>query len=60
VYYEQKKLPEAAVEYQRAIQLDTQCAQAHQNYGLLLLEQGKFELASAELQRAHQLDPYIF
>ncbi len=49
--------PGAEKQFRRAIQLDSQYATAHQWYAEFLSWQGRFEEASAESERARQLDP---
>jgi TolB-like protein/DNA-binding winged helix-turn-helix (wHTH) protein/Tfp pilus assembly protein PilF len=47
----------AETEYQLAIQLDPNLAQAHQFYGTFLRGIGKDDLACSEFRLAHELDP---
>ncbi len=47
----------AETEYQRAIELDPNYATAHQWYGVVLCDLGRFAECLAETGRAHALDP---
>lgn len=47
----------AEQEYRRAIELNPNYATAHQWYGLLLVETGRYGEAVAEIERARDLDP---
>ena len=46
-------------EYQRAIELDPNSAQAHSQYSTLLQVQGRTAAAVREAEKAAQLDPYL-
>jgi tetratricopeptide (TPR) repeat protein len=50
-------LPESNREFQRAIELNSNYATAHQWYGWNLSVMGRFDEAIAEGKRAHELDP---
>jgi len=43
--------------FRRAIQLDEQCADAHNRLGILLVSRGQLEDGHRHLQRAHELSP---
>ena len=45
-------------EYERAIELDPNYAQAHRQYALVLLRLGRFDEALAGIKRAMELEPY--
>jgi len=47
----------AEKEYRRAIELDANDATAHHWYAMTLAWQGRFEEATAEIEKARQLDP---
>ena len=47
----------AAREYERAIELNPNYATAHDWYGLFLAEEGRFDEALSEIDRARALDP---
>jgi len=49
--------PAAEREFQRAIELNPHCANAHHWYGFLLLTMGRLDEAMAAIKRARQLDP---
>jgi TolB-like protein/DNA-binding winged helix-turn-helix (wHTH) protein/Tfp pilus assembly protein PilF len=49
--------PTAEREYRRAIELDPNYATAHHWYAEFLANQGRFDEAFAEIERARQLDP---
>jgi serine/threonine protein kinase/Tfp pilus assembly protein PilF len=52
---DQGRLDEAIDAYREAIRLKKDYAEAHCNLGLVLLKQGKFQTAAAELRRGHEL-----
>jgi tetratricopeptide (TPR) repeat protein len=56
-YYEQGKLDEAVAEFQAAIELEPDNADAYRNLGTAYLEQGKDEEAAAAYEQAIELDP---
>jgi len=56
-YVEQGRLDEAIAEFEEAIRLDPDHADAHVNLGTAYHQQGKFEEAIAELQVAVELEP---
>ena len=49
--------PAAEREFQRALELNPHCANAHHWYGFLLLTMGRLDEAMAAIKRARQLDP---
>jgi tetratricopeptide (TPR) repeat protein len=51
------KSAEAEREFQRAIQLDENNSQAHQWYALYLASMGRHEEATAQIQKAREVDP---
>ena len=51
------KSAEAEREFQRAIQLDENNSQAHQWYALYLASMGRREEATAQIQKAREVDP---
>lgn len=50
--------PGAEHEFRTALELDPGYATAHHWYGVMLMWLGRFEQASQEIQRAHDLDPF--
>ena len=56
-YYEQGKYDEAVAEFQAAIELEPDDAEAHRNLGTAYLEQGELEEAVASYGQAIELDP---
>src|SRR5439155_10260444 len=46
----------AETEFRRAIQLNSNFALAHDDYGIFLMEMGRFDEALIELKRAEELD----
>ena len=52
VYYNQSKLEEAVVEYQRAIAINPNYAKAHYNLGVVYHQEGKLEEAIVQYQQA--------
>ena len=57
VMYSDWNWPKADSEYQQAIRLNSNWANAHISYSLFLLAMGRFEQAEQEGRRAIQLDP---
>jgi tetratricopeptide (TPR) repeat protein len=56
-YVEQGKLDEAIVEFEQAIELDPDNADAHRNLGTAYGEQGQWEKAVVPYEKAIELDP---
>jgi tetratricopeptide (TPR) repeat protein len=56
-YYEQGKFDEAIAEFQAAIELEPDNANAHRNLGTAYGEQGKWEKAATAYEQAIRLDP---
>jgi tetratricopeptide (TPR) repeat protein len=56
-YYEQDKLEEAIVEYEKALELEPGNPNAHRNLGSVYVKQGKWEEAIAAYEQAIKLDP---
>ena len=54
---EQGKNPEALVEWQRAVTMQTDDAGAHNGLAIALYVQGDFDQAAAHFRRANQIDP---
>jgi TolB-like protein/DNA-binding winged helix-turn-helix (wHTH) protein/Flp pilus assembly protein TadD len=50
--------PGAEREFRTALDLDPGYATAHHWYGVMLMWLGRFEQASQEIQRAHDIDPF--
>jgi TolB-like protein/tetratricopeptide (TPR) repeat protein len=50
--------PSAEREFRTALDLDPGYATAHHWYGVMLMWLGRFEQASQEIQRAHDIDPF--
>ncbi len=55
----QGRAAEAAAEFEAALRLNPQYAEAHTNLGKVLLEEGRVEEAAAQLEAALDLDPQI-
>src|SRR5260370_37092710 len=49
--------PGAEREFKRALELDPSDAQIHNDYGVFLMDMGRFDKAIKERQRAHELNP---
>ena len=56
-YRDQGKLEEAAVEFEKAIELDPKDAEAYRNLGTAYGELGKWEESAAAYERAIELEP---
>ncbi|HEX4007473.1 MAG TPA: hypothetical protein VHX60_14955 [Acidobacteriaceae bacterium] len=57
LFYWDWRVPVALAEYKKAIQLDPMNANAHHWYAASLLPLGRYLEASAEIERARELDP---
>ena len=55
----QGSLESAISQFEEALKLKSNLAEAHYNLGLLLLRKGQSDRASAEFQKARQLDPQL-
>jgi len=58
-YWTQGKLEQAIAQYQKAIQIDPNFAQAHYNLGNVYKNQGQLEQAIVEYQKVIQIDPNL-
>jgi tetratricopeptide (TPR) repeat protein len=56
-YYDQGELDKAIAEFEKAIELDPNDAEAHRNLGTAYGEQGKWEECAAAYERAIEIDP---
>ncbi len=56
-YYDQGELDKAVAEFETAIELDPNDAEAHRNLGTAYGEQGKWEEAAAAYERAIEVNP---
>ncbi len=56
-YHDQGELDKAVAEFEKAIELDPNNADAHRNLGTAYGEQGKWEEGAAAYERAIELDP---
>ena len=56
---EREMYKEAAMEYEKALQIDSQYAEAWSNLGYTLRKQGKFDGAVNAYKKAIKLDPYL-
>ena len=58
-FQERKMYKEAAMEYEKALQIDSQYAEAWSNLGYTLRKQGQFDRAVNAYKKAIGLDPYL-
>ena len=56
---EQGRLEEAIVEYNEAISLDPELAEAYSNRGIVYVNKGEYDKATAAFDRAIELDPQV-
>ena len=57
VLHQQGKLDEAAQAYEKALQVDTESAAAHNNLGAIELVRGRYDQAREQFKEALRIDP---
>src|SRR6266511_2556723 len=52
------QLEQAAVEYERALKINPNLAEAHYNFGVMLTKQARYEEAASAFQRSLEINPF--